>query len=564
MKQRCKLQNRVTRLSSCDLFRKKSIRPILSRWARDESGSLVLLGLILTLLMAMMGGLAVDLMRYEERRASVQSTIDRSVLAAASLTQKRGSKLVVEDYFAKAGISQYLTGVTVDNGMNYRDVRATAQTNVKPFFMNMIGIDNLTASVTARAEQRISNVEVSMVLDVSGSMDGSRINNLRPAAREFITTVLASSDPGKVSISIVPYNAQVNIGPEMMAQFNIAARHNSSYCVELPGDVFSTTTLSRTRAFVQNAHFDPWASSNSSGVSQFNCNPNTNNRILPLSDSQTILHNRINQMTVGGNTSTEIGVKWGAVLLDSGSQDVVEGMSLAGAVGSQYVGRPLDIATADVMKVLVVMTDGENTSDSRINDPYNYGLSGIYRRNSNGNLSAHFPGQGIPETTSSVYVSNGGNCGWWWNNCGGYYQTVTNPAKDFYSVSNDSWNETPDGGFNGSTQLTWPQVWAAYNVNYIAKNVFKDALGGSTSSHFNNIVTHASADKDSRMQQACKAARDAGIIVYGIGFEAPYNAREQLKLCASSESHYFDASGLEIATAFRAIASNISQLRLTQ
>jgi hypothetical protein len=53
-------------------------------------------------------------------------------------------------------------------------------------------------------------------------------------------------------------------------------------------------------------------------------------------------------------------------------------------------------------------------------------------------------------------------------------------------------------------------------------------------------------------------------VVYGIGFEAPSSGRNELRACSTSTSHYFDASGLEISTAFRAIASNISQLRLTQ
>jgi Flp pilus assembly protein TadG len=556
MKHWCKLQNRVTRLSSCGLFRKKSVRHILSGWARDESGSLVLLGLMLTLLMAMMGGLAVDLMRYEERRASVQSTIDRSVLAAASLSQKRDSKLVVEDYFEKAGISEYLTGVTVDNGLNYRDVMATAQTNVKPFFTNMIGIDNLSASVTSRAEQRISNVEVSMVLDVSGSMGGSRINNLRPAAKEFIDSVLASSDPGRVSISIVPYNAQVNIGPAMMAQFNVAARHSSSYCIELPEDVFSTTTLSSTRSFVHNAHFDPWSGYYySSSASQFNCSPNTNNQVLALSDNTTNLHNRIDRMEVGGNTSIDLGVKWGALLLDVGSQSVVTGMAAAGAVSATYIGRPLDPGIADVMKVLVVMTDGQNTTEYKINDPYNYGLSPIFRRNSNGALFAYFEGEG-----------DGGSGEWVTTGKKKKKKKVWVPGvvKDYYSVSDDDWLEVPTGGLSGSTRLTWPQVWASYSVQYIAKEIYSDALDESYSTWYYRMIDYVSSTKDSRLQQACQAAKDAGIVVYGIGFEAPYDGREQVKACATSDAHYFDASGLEIATAFRAIASNISQLRLTQ
>ena len=55
-----------------------------------------------------------------------------------------------------------------------------------------------------------------------------------------------------------------------------------------------------------------------------------------------------------------------------------------------------------------------------------------------------------------------------------------------------------------------------------------------------------------------------GVTVYGIAFEAPTGGRTQISQCATSSAHYFNAAGLQIRTAFRAIASNISHLRLTQ
>ncbi len=71
---------------------------------------------------------------------------------------------------------------------------------------------------------------------------------------------------------------------------------------------------------------------------------------------------------------------------------------------------------------------------------------------------------------------------------------------------------------------------------------------------------------NSRLDQVCEAAKAQGVIVYGIAFEAPDGGKTAIEDCASSPSstYYFDASGLEIQTAFRLIASNLSQLRLTQ
>ncbi|MFC6687296.1 hypothetical protein [Jhaorihella thermophila] len=70
--------------------------------------------------------------------------------------------------------------------------------------------------------------------------------------------------------------------------------------------------------------------------------------------------------------------------------------------------------------------------------------------------------------------------------------------------------------------------------------------------------------KNWRSHAICDAAKDAGIVVYTISFEAPSNGKAVLMDCASSDSHYFDVKGLEIRDAFAAIASSIRKLRLTQ
>jgi Flp pilus assembly protein TadG len=511
-------------------------------FGRDEDGSLLVFGLVLFVLMSMMGGLAVDLIRYEQRRTDLQQTLDRSVLAAASLSQKLNPIDVVNDYFDKANLSDYIESVSAPSGLNYRIVQAQAASPVAPYFMQMIGINGMSAKAVSTAEQRISNVEVSLVLDVSGSMRGSRINNLRPAAVEFVDSVLATSDPGRVTLSIVPYNATVNVGRDLMKQFNVTENHTTSFCIELPDSVFSSVALSKTLKMTHNAHFDPYYGYNTYGANNmlFHCTPNSANEVVALSDDKTKLHSAINNMEVDGNTSIDVGVKWGALLLDESSQPIVQGLITAGKVKSIYSGRPLTRATHDVMKVLVVMTDGQNTTEYKIRDPYNTGMSPIWKRNSNGDLSIYHEGRGEAGKKKK------------------------DPRKDFYWLDDRDWNEEPDGGTSGSTQLTWQQVWANYTVDYIAYQLYSRPLGGSYSNYYYDFVDYVWSNKNARLQSICSAAKAAGIVVYGIGFEAPSDGRSQLRACANSDAHYFDASGLEISTAFRAIANNISQLRLTQ
>ena len=72
------------------------------------------------------------------------------------------------------------------------------------------------------------------------------------------------------------------------------------------------------------------------------------------------------------------------------------------------------------------------------------------------------------------------------------------------------------------------------------------------------------AAMNTQLQLSCSQAKAKGVIVYGIAFEAPSGGQTQIRNCSTSAAHYFNATGIQINTAFKSIANNISQLRLTQ
>lgn len=515
-------------------------RARLRGFAGAEDGSILPFSMMVLFLMILIGGLAIDVMRHEEKRVAIQQTLDNSVLSAASLKQELDPQTVVEDYFEKAGMSDYLTGVAVDDGLNYRTVNAEASADTRPFFMKMFGVEDFVANADSGAEERISNVEVSLVLDISGSMNGSRINNLRPAARDFIDTILNNSDPGKASISIVPYSAQVNLGPDLMAQFNASRIQPYTSCVELPDSVFGSIDLSRTMTLNHNGHFDPFYNTGSIRT-ETNCSwydawlnkpvDQASNYVMPISSDATALKAKVTALRVGGNTSIDLGVKWGAMLLAPNSRPVTAGLIARGAVASNMAARPLDFDPYETIKVLVVMTDGENTTEYKLKSAYRTGNSHIWA------ASAATGGSPIA------------------------YFNRANTANDYYYLSDGQWRSTRPAGH---ANLTWPEVFHLWSVQKVAYDFYNRPMGTNTTTQYNNMVEAVYATKNTRLQQVCSAAKEAGIVVYGIGFEAPTNGRTQVRACASSDAHYYDAAGLQIGTVFQSIANQITMLRLTQ
>ena len=68
--------------------RPRALRRRLNRFRQDEDGGLIIFSLYLFVMMLMIGGLAVDFMRYEITRTRLQNTLDRAVLAAADLRRR--------------------------------------------------------------------------------------------------------------------------------------------------------------------------------------------------------------------------------------------------------------------------------------------------------------------------------------------------------------------------------------------------------------------------------------------------------------------------------------------
>ena len=180
-------------------------RPHGPGFVADEGGSLVIFAMFLFVTMLLVGGLAVDIVRFEANRAKLQSTLDRAVLAAASLSQTAEPVDVVLDYFARANLEAYITpqDITSQTSLTSRRVSAQAAMEMDTTFTRLLGINSLHAPSAGTAEESATRTEISLVLDVSGSMSwwsysggASKISILRDAATQFVNILMCDpSDP---------------------------------------------------------------------------------------------------------------------------------------------------------------------------------------------------------------------------------------------------------------------------------------------------------------------------------------------------------------------------------
>jgi len=533
---------------------------------RSEDGSFIIFGLILFVMMLMVGGMAVDFMRFEEQRTRLQSTLDRAVLAAASLEQDLDGKDVVLDYFQKAGLGAHIQADDIDvtERPNSRKVEASARMKVDSIFLNFLGISELHAPAAGAAEEATSLTEISLVVDVSGSMGWnsssgrSRIWELRRAAKKFVNIVMcdpsrpdATTDcvvaPDTVTVSLVPYAEQALVGENFLSKFNVSDEHTYSSCVTFDEADFSDPAITPDTPLQRTGHFDPWNGSNST-PGGWTCATNSWRAFTPISGNIATLHSRIDALGASGNTSIDVGAKWGTALLNPALQPITEELVVDEIIEEAFEDRPMPPTRRGLQKLMVLMTDGENTSQHYLYDEFREGPSPVYRDiKTDGSLGNKY---------SVHYLYNGVDWYYWdhdgtWNDHP--YGEGTYEECGWKKV-NGSWkyncSDVPEG--DGAQQIDYVDLWRWKTWSWYDRFSWLPSQG--------SYINHS--PKNDRLHAICDAAKAEGITIYTIGFETSYNSANVMRACASSPAHHFDANGLNLTDAFSAIAREIAKLRL--
>lgn len=135
----------------------------LKAFRADARGNVgMLFGLAMVPLIAL-GGAGVDVARYETIRVELQDGLDRGVLAAASLSQTREAKAVLQDYLKNLS---YANDVTLNferqNSVNQRIVKASASYTINTSFIKLVGVEKLTINAVSTAQEAKQNIEMSL------------------------------------------------------------------------------------------------------------------------------------------------------------------------------------------------------------------------------------------------------------------------------------------------------------------------------------------------------------------------------------------------------------------
>lgn len=528
----------------------REARRIASRYRREEDGSLIAFSLFIFVVMLMFGGIAVDLMVYENKRTHIQNSTDSAVLAAANLNQTVDPKMVVQDHLAKVGIAVNPDDIVVREigtapVITGRQVSVQVSGQYNTMLMNLVGVEHLRYGAMSEAEESVNDIEVSLVLDVSGSMDDNgKLGKMQKAAKDFVDNILLGADDDRVSLSLVPYATQVSAGPELFALMNTSNTHNFAHCVDFDAQDFRTTEIDHTRTLTQTMQFDPWRNYRyGQGLRYEVCRTESYFEITPWSNNATALKDQIDAFEAEGNTSIDVAVKWGAALLDPTMNAQLNGLIAHPGVqiDTAFAVRPHLYSYPDALKFIVVMTDGINTDQPYIRSNWRTGASPYYRH----------------PVTNDIYMER---------------QEPGDRDRDgrnneaWYNVSDRRWQNNPFNNGNAGVRLSWPEAWASMTMSWRAYADYHQTYDADD--YYDALYDPrgwiSDTAKDARLDDICDAAKAQGVVIFTIGFEVTDHSANVMRDCASTPNHFYRVEGLDIEYAFASIANQINQLKLTQ
>ena len=188
-----------------------SAAAFLGRLRRDQRGAIAVQFAILAIPLSIMVFALVDLGRVGLQRRQMQDALDAATLMAARSTATSDADLdKIGDAAFVAEIAGLGLGIDGSNSTfkagTDNHILGSAVATLKPIIANLWTTQDFTVTATADVVRASKNLEVAVVLDITASMSGSRITDLKSGASDLVDIVVKDvQSPYYSKVAIVPY-----------------------------------------------------------------------------------------------------------------------------------------------------------------------------------------------------------------------------------------------------------------------------------------------------------------------------------------------------------------------
>ncbi|MBL8577488.1 MAG: hypothetical protein JNK47_09700 [Mesorhizobium sp.] len=367
----------------------------VNEFGRSRSGSFAILTGLVAAVLALSAGFAVNLAQLHNVRSALRNSLDSAVTSTArdittGVIDVKDAREWVERFLIVNGDPTIMDGdrivldtLVVDKLLG--TLKATAHVNV-PLYFPLFG-SNKERRVGAESASLYSDkkIEVAMMLDVTDSMGGQKIKDLKTAASNAVDALTKNQkmDNPRVRIALVPYSDGVNVGAALATDV-VFVEKSGGWDLPPPVDATkseissNTGTVSDTCATERKtvdlkADFsddapDSIRTRKISGKSRdYLAKVNRDDRLnacakavlKPLTADADVLKKQISDFSVAGYTAGATGIQWTYYML---SEKWAAAIKKAGLGDGPAKADPKKIA-----KIAILMTDGEfNTAHADV------------------------------------------------------------------------------------------------------------------------------------------------------------------------------------------------------
>jgi Flp pilus assembly pilin Flp len=608
---------------------------LVRRFGRDESGVFAVLFGVMAIVLVALGGAVVDYVTLEQTRSRAQTALDAAALAlhpdiflpnVTDESIRQRAEDIVRERIGDASISVDLNPAVIDRETGR--LLLSGGFTLPTIFVQLVGVNELGASFAAEAVRGSVNLEVAVALDVTGSMDGQDILDLRASVGDLIDTIVQDvQEPNYSKVALVPYSQAVNAGDYAEALRGPIRSYKPISRITLWADTTirnisgvsnprngAVTITSSGHGYQNNEWVYIW---DVSGTTQLNgrayqVTSRSNNAFQLRGESGNDYSNwrsggRIRKCSFANCTMEVTSNNHGYALNEWLHVTDVGGITGVNNVSYQVIARNNNTVTLAGLPTNGAGSYSNNTGRLHCTEQNATEGCTYYRfqsRQGNWNTFAHTTC--VTERSPNAFTDLPPSATLYGRN----YPPAGNPclrnaivplSDDRPTLHRAIQNLSAAGSTSGSLGILWTWNMLAPNLGYVwpfgsqpapytDTEVRKAAIimtdGEFNTVHCEGVVARNSTDGSggladhnrcnapngdpyAQARAYCDAMKteERGIAVYTVGFAitAGSNADLMLKYCASNASNnYLAADGQQLRDAFRQIARNISALRLTQ
>lgn len=501
----------------------------LRNFIHDRGGNYAMMMVAVSVPLLMGIGLAVDYSRVVSARQSLFHALDAGVLAAGSrdgLTDAQAQDMITS-WLDVHMVGTPATKWNVDTVSQTSDGRiaATASATVDMAFGRILGKDKVTISALNEAKRTLGKVELVMVLDNTGSMRGTKLDNLKRAANELIDTLKTSAaNPSDLKMGLVPYTMTVNVGPTNRGKSWLSGSMPAAYGT----DIFNTAGTDRFTLFDR------------MGVAWKGCvearpTPADVTESPPNSNDKATLYVPYFAPDEPDTTSGQ----------SCGSSGFCNNYMSDGSTSSSWRTRQGNEA-----KYTKAPKTGQNPIGYQFGPNSGCEVQPLTRLTSDTSTFSDAVAKMVAGGDTDIKAG----VMWGW-----HVLSPNPPFADGVAYNDNRWTKVMvlmTDGQNHNVVVDTSNQSVYSGIGYIWQN--RIGLSSGT-------LSQRIARLDQKLAQACANARTAGIIIYSVVLKDPNVDQSTVRNCASSPDKVFDVeNSAGLIAAFRNIGGSIRKLALVR